>query len=69
MKIRDYPDTTDFTGFRVKSLASSGRLGTVTRLELRGGDRWWWVRWDGDKQENTTFFWNDGDNEVINEIS
>jgi len=67
MKLRDYPDTTDFKGFRVRSLASSKKIGTITRCELRGQDRWWWVLWDGEDKETSIFFWNDGDNEVVSE--
>ena len=36
-RICDYPADTDFTGFRVKSKGTSGRLGTITRYQVHSG--------------------------------
>lgn len=68
MRICDYPDDTDFTGFRVRGLAS-GKVGTVLPQLMSdfGRETYWWVLWDGDDQPSSGWHWNDCEAEVVNE--
>lgn len=67
-RIRDYPDDMDFTGFRVRGLAT-GKVGTVLPQvpEDFGREVYWNILWDGDDQHSGGWFFNDCEVEVVSE--
>jgi len=67
-RICDYPDDTDFAGFRVRGLAS-GKVGTVLPQVMSdfGRETYWNVLWDGDERPSSGWHWNDCEIEVVAE--
>lgn len=64
MKISDLNEDEIRIGLRLKGL-KSGKPGTVVGMANSACDDYWYIRWDGEEEESSGFFYNDCDCDII----
>lgn len=65
MRICDLSENEIKIGLKIRSLCNPNKIGTISRREDIRNQDYWWITWDGEKEERLGFFWNDCKCELV----